>query len=355
MRQRVFKRRSGTAGTPHQPSPIRFDTNIGSDLRQANRKRLLNDLVLESAPNPTVGIDLDGVVMLINGQARTQFGLTSHDLGRPFRDLELSYRPTELRSLIEQAHSEHRSVRVNSVEHRVSADEIQYVDIIIKPLSGADSTSIGTAVMFIDTTLSTRLQYEVKRNREDLETAYEELQSTNEELETTNEELQSSIEELETTNEELQSTNEELETTNEELQSGNEELETMNEEMRIRTGELDEARTFLEGVLSSVAAGVVVLDAEMRVRSWNRGAEDLWGLRADEVHQQGFFSLDFGLPAAELREIVQDCLDSRHRTGPLALEAVNRKGRTITCSVVCSPLDGQSDGVVLLMEESSRG
>jgi two-component system, chemotaxis family, CheB/CheR fusion protein len=91
----------------------------------------------------------------------------------------------------------------------------------------------GVTVMFIDATLSTRLQLEVKRHREELDTAYEELQSTNEELETTNEELQSSIEELETTNEELQSTNEELETTNEELQSGNEELETMNEEMRI--------------------------------------------------------------------------------------------------------------------------
>ena len=125
---------------------------------------------------------------------------------------------------------------------------------------------------------------------EDLETAYEELQSANEELETTNEELQSGIEELETTNEELQSANEELETTNEELQSGNEELETMNEEMRIRTAEVDEARGFLEGVLSSVAAGVVVLDADLRVRSWNRGAEDLWGLRAEEVYRQVFFS-----------------------------------------------------------------
>src|SRR5207253_325776 len=55
-------------------------------------------------------------------------------------------------------------------------------------------------------------------SHEELETAYEKLQSTNEELETTNEELQSTIEELETTNEELQSTNEELETMNEELQ-----------------------------------------------------------------------------------------------------------------------------------------
>jgi chromosome segregation ATPase len=69
-----------------------------------------------------------------------------------------------------------------------------------------------------------RLRRSCALANQELETAYEELQSTNEELETTNEELQSTVEELETTNEELQSTNEELETMNEELQSTNEEL-----------------------------------------------------------------------------------------------------------------------------------
>ena len=170
-------------------------------------------------------------------------------------------------------------------------------------------------------------------------------------METTNEELQSSIEELETTNEELQSTNEELETTNEELQSGNEELETMNDEMRMRSTELDEARAFLEGVLASIAAGVVVLDKDLRVKSWNRGAVDLWGLRGDEVQRQMFFQLDFGLPTAMLVEVVQRCVDSGSRTGPIDLAAVNRKGRTIKCSVTCSPMNSRGEGVVLLMED----
>jgi two-component system CheB/CheR fusion protein len=233
---------------------------------------------------------------------------------------------------------------------------VQYLDLHIQPLWGPDGMAAGAMVLFIDTTFTIRLQMEVKRNREELDTAYEELQSTNEELETTNEELQSSIEELETTNEELQSTNEELETTNEELQSGNEELETMNEEMRVRTTELDEARTFLEGVLSSVAAGVVVLDSGLLVRSWNKGAEELWGLRSDEVRNQAFFNLDFGLPTAQVRDVVQQCLASGRQTGPVQVGAINRIGRTITCLVTCSPLDdkGEGDGVVLLMEEVGR-
>jgi two-component system CheB/CheR fusion protein len=354
MRQRVFRRRPGSAGPQHQPVSMKPQVNGGVEVREAGRRHQLRDLALEAAPYAMLGVDVDGAVSVLNSQIRSQFGLTSQDVGRPLRDLEISYRPTELRSLIEQAQAEHRTVRVNGVQRPVSADEVQYLDILVQPLWAENGLSVGVAVAFLDTTTATRLALEVKRSGEELETAYEELQSTNEELETTNEELQSSIEELETTNEELQSTNEELETTNEELQSGNEELETMNEEMRIRTAELDEARTFMHGVLSSVAAGVVVLDAEMRVRSWNRGAEDLWGLRSDEVNQQGYFTLEFGLPSPPVREIVQHCIESGCRSGPVAIEAVNRIGRTITCAVACSPLDGHPKGVVLLMEESNQ-
>ncbi|MGH3485515.1 MAG: PAS domain-containing protein [Nocardioidaceae bacterium] len=211
-------------------------------------------------------VDLDGIVSGLNGQSRTMFGLSSHDVGRPLRDLEISYRPVELRSLIERAYSERRVVRVSGVERLLGSDEVQFLDLHVQPLWDGDGLSAGVMVIFSDSTVATRLQREVKRNREELETAYEELQSTNEELETTNEELQ----------------------------SGNEELETMNEEMRARTTELDEARNFLEGVLSSVAVAVVVLDSELLVRSWNRGASDLSGLRSEEVQDRGFLTLDFG-------------------------------------------------------------
>jgi two-component system, chemotaxis family, CheB/CheR fusion protein len=358
MRQRLFRRRPGAATPRYQLMPVKLDVIGSSEMREVGRKRQLRDLALEAAPFAMIGIDAEGSVVLLNSQMRSMFGMTARDIGRAFHDLEISYRPVELRSLIERAHSEHRVVRVNAIERRAGPAEVQYLDITVQPLWATDGLSAGVMVMFTDTSVVTRLQLEVKRNRADLDTAHEELQSTNEELETTNEELQSSIEELETTNEELQSTNEELETTNEELQSGNEELETMNEEMRVRTAELDEARSFLEGVLSSVAAGVVVLDSDLLVRSWNKGAEELWGLRADEVRHQPFFSLDFGLPTAEVRDTVQQCLASGKRTGPVQVGAVNRIGRAITCTVVCSPLkpigevEKDRDGAVLLMEET---
>ncbi|MFI5664426.1 CheR family methyltransferase [Streptomyces sp. NPDC051684] len=275
MRQRVFRRRPGDAATPYQPTPVKLRSNLGGAMQHMARNRQLRDLILDASPGAVLAVDAEGTVVLINNHARVQFGLTTNDIGRPFRDLEVSYRPIELRSLIEQATHERRTLRINGAERRGGAD-IQFFDIAVHPLVGTAGLPAATHITFTDVTVATQLKAEVKRVREELETAYEELQSTNEELETTNEELQSSIEELETTNEELQSTNEELETTNEELQSGNEELETMNEEMRTRSDELDETRAFLEGVLASVAAAIVVLDKDLKVKSWNRGASELW-------------------------------------------------------------------------------
>ncbi|MGD6751553.1 CheR family methyltransferase [Streptomyces sp. BH105] len=353
MRQRIFRRRPGDSSAPYQPTPVKLRSNLGGEMQHMARNRQLRDLILDASPSAALAVDAEGTVVLINNQARVQFALTTNDIGRPFRDLEISYRPVELRSLIDQATHERRTLRVNGAERRVGED-VQFFDIVVQPLVGAGGMPTATHISFTDVTVATQLKSEVKRVREDLETAYEELQSTNEELETTNEELQSSIEELETTNEELQSTNEELETTNEELQSGNEELETMNEEMRIRSDELDETRAFLEGVLASIAAAIVVLDKDLKVKSWNRGASDLWGLRQDETVDEPFFDLDFGLPTRPLREVVEECVRTRSRGNPVVIAAVNRLGRSINCTVNCSPFDGHRGGVVLLMEEGGR-
>ena len=354
IRQRIFRRRHTDVPATRMISPVRLDVYPGLETREVSGRRQLRDMVLEAAPNAIIVLGPDGSVALINAVARTQFALTSHDLGRPFSDLEVSYRPIELRSLIDQAQSERRVLRVSAVERRASGGETQYLDVLIQPLARKDGAMDGVAMTFIDTTAATRLQQEVQQVRLDLETAYEELQSTNEELETTNEELQSSIEELETTNEELQSTNEELETTNEELQSGNEELETINEELRMRTSDLDEARSFLERVMASVAAAVVVLDTDLRVRTWNSGAEDLWGLRASEVHGQAFFGLDFGLPVGLIRETVSAAVAAGGLARQVEVAAVNRRGRKFNCAISCSPLHGARNGVVLLMEERPR-
>jgi two-component system CheB/CheR fusion protein len=213
---------------------------------------------------------------------------------------------------------------------------------------------VGVSIIFQDATQYHQLGEELLRSRQDRETAYEELQSANEELETTNEELQSTVEELQTTNEELQSTNEEMETMNEELQSTNEELQAINAELNQRSMELNQANSFLQSILASVEVGVVVMDRDFKVMLWNNRAEDLWGLRAEEVRGQSLFSLDIGLPVEKLKEPVHAFLAGQADQKEMVLDAVTRRGKhiqaRITSTLRLGP-DGEPQGVVLLMKE----
>jgi two-component system CheB/CheR fusion protein len=221
------------------------------------------------------------------------------------------------------------------------------------PLLSRTGDLLGMGITFVDVTDFHQLEEQLRRSQREVESAYEELQSTVEELETTNEELQSTNEELETTNEELQSTNEELETMNEELQSTNEELETMNEELRRRSLELNDVNVFFESVLLSVRVAVVVADQHLRVVVWNREAEDLWGLRGDEVQGQHLLNLDIGFPVDRLREPVRSCLSGESRRETFTTPATNRRGRPIETQVICTPLAREDgiQGVVILMEQ----
>ena len=316
----------------------------------------LRDAGFEMGQFGQIVLDERGALILANQQARSMFGLAIEDLGRPLQDLELSYRPLELRSLIDRVYAERRSQSVRGVEWPTSSGGERVIDVQISPLISEDDSIPGTILTFVDVSSQSTLQRELESSKRELEFAYEELQTTVEELETTNEELQSTNEELETTNEELQSTNEELETMNEELHSTNEELETVNDELRGRTGELNSANTFLESILTSLGAAVVVLDADLHIRLWNDEARDLWGLRVDEVRGQHFMSLDIGLEVGRLKQPLRHCLTGSSDTEQLTVEAVNRRGKPIQCLVTCSSLKSANGthGVLILMEDAAR-
>jgi two-component system CheB/CheR fusion protein len=313
---------------------------------------------LEASPVAQLLVDAAGQVSLINERARTLFELRGGEVGRPLRDLQISYRPVELRSLIERVEGERRPVAVREIKWHPVGSETRWLDLTLAPLADSAGILLGTLITFTDVTAQRQLQRELQRSHQELETAYEELQSTNEELETTNEELQSTVEELETTNEELQSTNEELETMNEELQSTNEELQTMNDELRQRGEDLNSANAFLESVLTSMRGGVAVVDRELRLLAWNTQAEELWGIRGEEARGGHLLNLDIGLPVERLRPLLKTALAGDGDGRVLTLEAVNRRGKPIQCEVTCTPLrgaDGDVHGAIVLMEETGNG
>ncbi|MCE7003677.1 PAS domain S-box protein [Kibdelosporangium philippinense] len=314
----------------------------------------LREHAFSASPVAQVVVTGEDIVALINQQAEQVFGLSHRDIGRPLRDLEISYRPVELRAYVEQAKVERRALRIKDVEWQRGPGDAVWFEIHINPLVNNDNGLVGVSIVFHDVTAARKLLDELEHTNRQLESAYEELQSTNEELETTNEELQSTVEELETTNEELQSTNEELETMNEELQSTNDELRAINDTLRERSAELDEVKDFLESILSSVRPGVVVVDLEMRILVWNHGAQDLWGLRQDEAAGEHLLNLDIGLPVGELRASVRTAMTDPAFEDTMMLDAVNRRGRQtkirIAVGALRRPDNGSTQGAILVME-----
>jgi two-component system CheB/CheR fusion protein len=255
--------------------------------------------------------------------------------------------------LIDQAYRDRRPVEARDVERRNANGDIQYFDVNVGLLVDRDGSLLGASIAFTDVTGYNRVNRELERSKQELETTSEELQATNEELETTNEELQSTVEELETTNEELQSSNEELETMNEELESTNTELETINTELQQRGTQLDHVNVFMEQILANVRTGVAVLDGDLRVQLWNQQSEELWGVRASETVGHPLLSLDIGLPVSELVAPINEAIKNANGFREVTVKATNRRGRRFTCRVQCSAMafvDG-GRGAILLMED----
>src|SRR5215475_2538426 len=299
--------------------------------RDEERATMPNDdrlqiMSLETDPVARIVIRADGTLSFANGRARALFRMMHADIGKRVQDLEMSYRPVELRSLIQDAMTQHRTVARKDIPWPSDTGDPRYFDLDVAPLVDGHGETLGVQVSFVDVSRYRRLQEELERSKNELETAYEELQSSNEELETTNEELQST----------------------------NEELETTNTELRVRSDELNTANAFFGSILTGLEVAVVVVDPKLQVLAWNHRAEDLWGLRASEVQGRHLMNLDIGLPVEQLRQPIRAVLAGETERAELTLECQNRRGKTIRCPIRCTPLTSGTGGMlgaILLMEE----
>src|ERR1051326_7637531 len=152
-----------TGGPRHEPGAI-------DDLR--------NEAFLAS-PVAQIVVTSDGLVALTNRQAEALFGISSRDVGRPFRDLDVSYRPVELRRHIEHVQIEHRVAVVNDIEYTRSNGDSIYLDVQVSPVVHTDGSLLGVSLILQDVTASRRLRQQLELTNRQLESAYEELQSTN--------------------------------------------------------------------------------------------------------------------------------------------------------------------------------
>jgi two-component system CheB/CheR fusion protein len=140
LRQRVFRKVPRVA----VPSgPTFAEAAVGPRSAPAALDALRAEALLAD-PLAQVVVTADGVVAVVNQQAEFLFGVSGRDVGRPFRDLDLSYRPLELRRYIEQAQAERRSIRVPDVPYSRGAEPMP-LEVQVIPLTASDLSVLGSA------------------------------------------------------------------------------------------------------------------------------------------------------------------------------------------------------------------
>src|SRR6476659_8201413 len=110
----------------------------------------------EHSPVPHLIVQGDGRLAFANAQARQLFSIGQRDLLRPFSELEVSYSPVELRSLIDSAHSERRPVSAGEVPLQVSGEQ-RFYDVHVFPMNELDG-DVGTSIAFTDITRYKHMQ-----------------------------------------------------------------------------------------------------------------------------------------------------------------------------------------------------
>jgi two-component system, chemotaxis family, CheB/CheR fusion protein len=325
--------------TGHPVRPIDLPDTPTETPLSADR---LQALASQWSPVAQLVLDIDGRLTSANERARSMFELVDDDLGRRFSELAVARQPVELRPYLREAYTAVDPVVIRDVVLHGPGDRKRYLEVSLVRLDSGPGHPSGLSVTFADVSELGRTRADLERSTRDLRVSNDELTSVNLRLEHSNEELQSANEELETTNEELQSANEELETMNEELRSANEELETMNEELLLQAREIERAERFLTAILDSLVGGVAVLSHDFDVLVWNRAAEDLFGLRSEEVTGRSFLALDIGLPVGEVGPLLHalsspesaDAVPADRRASEqVILDAFDRRGRSMSCRV----------------------
>jgi hypothetical protein len=157
--------------------------------------------------------------------------MKANDLGRPFQDRQLSYRPVELRGVIEKIFEEQVKISIHNVSWALASRGNRILEILIAPLRNNGNEVIAALAPFVGITAQARLQ------------------------------------------EKLEHANLDLETTMGELQSSSDEVEVIGEESRRRREDLPRVNCLLEAIVTSLPGGIIGTDAKLHGLSWLRHGE----------------------------------------------------------------------------------
>ncbi|MBB3949090.1 CheR family methyltransferase [Aureimonas jatrophae] len=275
---RLFERPPGSPRYPIdlpsglQRGQTRRADGDGRSARQAatDEATSLRRVVERYAP-PSMVLDQDGAIIAAYGRLSRYFdfpvtrtgGSSAINLARPgLRDV--------IGPLLRQSRDGKKRLVARDVEV-ASEYGVQPIDVVCDPLPD------GTTLLVLRDTDAFRAASDPDLVEMDTEGDHVEL--LEEELRHTRHRLRSAVEELETANEELKSSNEEMMSMNEELQSTNEELSTVNDELKTKVDQLTVANSDLRNFFDSTDLAVVVLDRDLRIRSYTAAATSIFPLQ----------------------------------------------------------------------------
>ena len=145
QRHRVFRR----SGVAHAALGGVAETRAPHTAPPVPGEGLLVHLAFEEAPVAQLVVDAAGVVTAVNRRARRLFGLGLDAVGRPLEDLEVSYQPLEIRSLVDEVLTNRRPVAVHDVGWTTPAGDQEYLDVDLHPLT--EGTLVGVVVNYSQT------------------------------------------------------------------------------------------------------------------------------------------------------------------------------------------------------------
>ena len=309
---------------PENPQPMNANFSNNFDLQ-----RETDQLILKRYNPVGAVVNEQMEIVQLRGDTNRYLRLTP---GTPSLNLFAMAVPglsVDLRTAIYQAQTQKVTVKKEGLRVQ-QGEETHLVNFEVIPFQPASAETRYFLVLFeeslppaIDLTIDnldrlepSDLEREIVRLRQELAIAKQEkniaqahLQAVVEEQENLTQDLRVANEEIISSNEELQSINEELETAKEEIQATNEELITTVEELRSRNLDLQQVNNDVTNLLASINIPILMLENDLRIRSFTPMAERLFNLISTDVGRP-FSDIRVNLEIPNLEEMILEVLET---------------------------------------------
>jgi two-component system nitrogen regulation sensor histidine kinase NtrY len=137
------------------------------------------------------------------------------------------------------------------------------------------------------------------------------------------------------------------------LRTSREQLELSASKLREQNIEIEERRSYMVTVLKNVSAGVITLDAEGYVTTFNTSAEKMLNLNAEEILNKSYKNLLKGIHLNLAREIVDDLAKAKNNAIEIPLKiAIDGRPRSFLIYINALKDDsGNPMGIVMVIDD----